>query len=386
MERGLQGRFVLSDSGPEHCRAFVPEPLPPSIPLRWDQDLYEHALTALGRLDGISHILPDSELFLYLYVRKEAVLSSQIEGTQSSLADLLAYEAHDAPGVPPDDVEEVSNYVRAIEHGMHLIREGGLPVCSRVIREAHAALLRSGRGSARDPGRFRTTQNWVGGARPQDAVFVLPPANYIEDCIADLERFINDQPFRTPTLVKAALAHVRFETIHPFLDGNGRVGRLLITLILCYEKALMKPVLYLSLFFKTRRAEYYDLLQTVRFRGDWEAWLNFFFEGVRSVSEQAFETAMKIESLFAHDKERIERSGEAVGTTLRVHELLRHKVRCTAPTAVRALGLSQPTINKAFERLRRLGIVREITGRERDRVFVYGDYLDILEEGTTPLP
>jgi Fic family protein len=273
VRRGLQGRLVRPIGQPEPFSAFVPEPLPPTPPILFDAELHEladRANRALGRLDGVATLLPDRALFLYLYVRKEAVLSSQIEGTQSSLSDLLLYESDVAPGVPLADVEEVSSYVAALNHGMARLREG-FPVSLRLFREIHAVLLASGRGSEKMPGEFRTSQNWIGGTRPGNARFVPPPAPDVVRCMGDLEKFIHDRGGRTPVLVKAALAHVQFETIHPFLDGNGRLGRLLVTLLLCAEEALSEPLLYLSLYLKQHRDLYFDLLQTVRLEGDWGA-------------------------------------------------------------------------------------------------------------------
>jgi len=234
----------------------------------------EKANRALGRLDGMTLLLPDASLFLYFYVRKEALLSSQIEGTQSSFNDLLLYESDETPGVPLDDVREVSNYVAAMDHGLSRLR-GGFPLSLRLIREIHEILLSKGRGSDKGPGEFRRTQNWVGGTRPGTANFVPPPPESLMDCLGALEKFLHNDPVPTPLLIKAALAHVQFETIHPFLDGNGRLGRLLITFLLCAEGALTEPILYLSLYFKTHRSQYYDWLQKVRIDGDWEGWLGF---------------------------------------------------------------------------------------------------------------
>ena len=287
------GRYIRTSSVGEEVSAFVPDPLPPSEDLGLrseDYDLVERANRALGRLDGVTTLLPDTQLFLCLYVRKEAVLSSQIEGTQSSLSDLLLYENDEVPGVPMDDVVEVSNYVAALDHGLQRLDQG-FPLSLRLIREIHGILLREGRGSEKEPGEFRRSQNWIGGTRPGDARYVSPPPNKVIDCMGALEMFLHDEPARMPTLLKAGLAHVQFETIHPFLDGNGRVGRLLVTLLLCDEGALAKPILYLSLYFKAHRDRYYDLLQRVREDGDWTAWLQFFLRGVEKTSTQAVEAA-----------------------------------------------------------------------------------------------
>ena len=382
------GRYVRSTTTGEEVRAFIPAPLPPAPPLQLtsnDYELMERANRALGRLDGVTTILPDTELFLYFYVRKEAVLSSQIEGTQSSLSDLLLYESDEMPGVPMDDVVEVSNYVAALNHGLERLRDG-FPLSLRLIREIHAILLREGRGREKMPGEFRTSQNWIGGTRPGNAVYVPPPPNQLMDCMGALEKFLHDDPVRMPTLLKAGLAHVQFETIHPFLDGNGRVGRLLITLLLCEEKALTDPILYLSLYFKTHRQAYYDLLQQVRTEGAWEAWLRFFLRGVQETSNQATEAARAILELFKRDRATIdEKLGRAADSALRVHELLQRRPLLNTGQAVKQLSLTRPTILSALERLQALGIVRELTGKQRYRVYVYDRYFSILDEGTEPL-
>src|SRR5215216_5790149 len=288
MKRGATGRYETSTSGGEEVRALVPNQLPPQPPLEMSgtrQRLLERAILALGRLDSITTLLPDPQLFLYAYVRREAVLSSQIEGTQSSLSDLLLFELDEAPGVPFDDVVEVSGYVAALELGMARLR-GGFPIANRLLREVHEKLLRSGRGADKQPGEFRRSQNWLGGTRPGNARFVPPPPQRVEDCMASLERAIHARDEGLPVLVKAALAHVQFETIHPFLDGNGRVGRLLISLMLFDAGVLGQPLLYLSYYFKEHRSYYYDLLQQVRLEGDWERWIAFFLEGVAVTADQ----------------------------------------------------------------------------------------------------
>ena len=335
----------------------------------------------LGRLDSISSLLPDTDLFLYSYVRKEAVLSSQIEGTQSSLSDLLLFEMEEAPGVTLDDVTEVSSYVAAREHGPHCIRTG-FPVLGRLIREVHGKLLASGRGAGRQPGDFRRSQSWIGGSRPGVAAFVPPPAEAAPDCMAALERFVHDEPERTPALIKAALAHVQFETIHPFLDGNGRVGRLLITLLFCREGVLRDPLLYLSLYFKQHRRRYYDLLTEVRTTGDWEAWLDFFARAVRETASAAVETARAMVDLFNRDREVVRGLGRAGGSAFRVHQELQRRLLATVGWLVPRTGLSAPTVGKALDGLAGAGIVGEITGRRRDRVFAYIRYLALLNEGT----
>ena len=297
--------------GGESVRGFIPGPLPPVPPLAMEdklQPLLEAAVLSLGRLDGVSTLLPDKSLFLYAYVRKEAVLSSQIEGTQSSLSDLLLFELDEAPGVPIDDVVEVSNYVAALDHGLARL-EGGFPLSARLIREIHGVLLSRGRGSGKDPGEFRRSQNWIGGSRPGNAVFVPPPHTAVPDCMAALERFLHAEGDGLPVLLRAGLAHVQFETIHPFLDGNGRVGRLLITFLLRHARVLRDPLLYLSLYFKQNRAAYYELLGRVRSEGDWESWLAFFLEGVQQVADGAVTTAERLAKIFGTDRARIEARG-----------------------------------------------------------------------------
>jgi Fic family protein len=317
-------------------------------------------------------------------VRKEAVLSSQIEGTQSSLSDLLTFEAAESPGVPLDDVTEVSNYVAALEWGMTQVRDG-FPISGRLLRELHGRLLVSGRGADRQPGDFRRSQNWIGGTRPGNAVFVPPPPYEVAPCISALERFIHDDPVRTSPVLKAALAHVQFETIHPFLDGNGRVGRLLITLLLCAEGVLKDPMLYLSLYFKEHRAEYYAHLTAVRETGDWEAWVEFFANGVRETASSAVDTAQRLVGLFARDRERLLVAGRTTNSLLRVFDALRERPVATATTLAERSAVSLPTVNRMLTQLQALGIVAELTGRKRDRLFSYSQYVRILSEGTNPL-
>ena len=373
------GRLVEVQSGPEGYAAFVPAPLPPDPPLRIDsrlQSLLDEANQALGRLDAVTVLLPDPGQFLYSYIRKEAVLSSQIEGTQSSLSDLLLFENQAAPGAPLDDVEETSNYIAAMNHGLNRIESGELPLSSRLLREVHARLMRDVRGGDKAPGEFRRTQNWLGGTRPGNARFVPPPAHEVAPAMSDLEKFLHDD---TRVLVKAALAHAQFETIHPFLDGNGRVGRLLITLLLTSEEVLHEPLLYLSLYFKQNRDTYYDRLQAVRTEGAWEQWLEFFLEGVIAVAGSATRTAREIRELIDFDRNTIHELGRGAASALRVHELAGRRVVLSARTASEHLALSVPTINAALARLEHAGILREVTGRKRGRLFVYESYLALLQ-------
>ncbi|MEK7845785.1 MAG: Fic family protein [Nitrospinota bacterium] len=378
------GRWVKQLEGPEQFACFIPAPLPPDPPINYNaklQSLEEQANWALGRLEGVSTFLPDPHLFLYTYVRKEAVLSSLIEGTQSSLSDLLLFENKETPGVPLADVQEVSNYVAAMNHGLNRMKSG-FPLSLRLIKEIHARLLKGTRGSEREPGEFRRSQNWIGGSRPGNALFVPPQPHEVLPAMGALEKFLHDDPVRTPTLIKAGLAHSQFETIHPFLDGNGRIGRLLITFILCVEGVLSQPLLYLSLFFKQHRTEYYNALQRIRTEGDWEGWLAFYLTGVKEVSLQATETAKKLITMFEKHRGQIQDIGKAAGSALRVHDLLKKHVILSLPAAQKALHLSFPAVNKAMENLQKLGLVQEFTGRQRNRIFCYKPYLKVLDEGT----
>jgi len=384
MKRELQGTYVESSTSGESVRAFVPAPLPPKPALDWQpqtRELFDQALLALGRLDSASKFLPDTHVLLYMYVRKEAVVSSMIEGTQSSLSDLLLFELDELPGVPIDDVREVSNYVAALDHGLKRLRDG-FPLSLRLIREVHAVLLRDGRGEKFSPGEFRSSQNWIGGTRPGNARFVPPPAQELSECLSDLEKFINDQHVKTPALLKAALAHVQFETIHPFLDGNGRVGRLLITLILCEQGVLRLPLLYISLYFKTHRQQYYDLLNTVREDGDWEAWLEYFAQATITTANQATRIAKQLHDLSLHDRDIISTLGRAAPSAVLVHKALMERPIATSPTIVQISGVSAATVNKALERLQKLGLVEEMTSQKRNRVFCYSGYIALVNEGT----
>ena len=383
----MTGTYDVSTVAGERLRAFIPADLPPDPPLELDaalQQNLESALLALGRLDGASALLPDLSVFLYAYVRKEAVVSSQIEGTQSSISDLLLFELDEAPGVPVDDVVEVSNYVAALDHGLERLR-GGFPLSNRLIREIHAVLLSRGRGSGKDPGEFRRSQNWVGGSRPGNAAFVPPPPQKVPDCMSALEKFLHEEKIPVPILVRAALAHVQFETIHPFLDGNGRVGRLLITFQLCQSGILREPLLYLSVYFKQHRRRYYELLDRVRREGDWETWLGFFFDGIRETAEGAVATARRLAALFATDRDRIASGGRRSGSALRVHEAFKARPVTSMQDLRRRSGLSFPATAAGMDLLQELGIARELTGRRRNRVFAYEAYLSILNEGTEPI-
>jgi Fic family protein len=387
MNRPAPGTFDTTAAGGETVRAFIPSPLPPVPPLDLSgprQRLLERATLAVGRLDSVSTLLPDPQLFLYAYVRREAVLSSQIEGTQSSLSDLLLFELEEAPGTPTDDIVEVSNYIAALEHGMARLREG-FPLCNRLLREMHARLMACGRGSDKEPGDFRRSQNWIGGTRPGNARFVPPPPHEVEPCMAALEAFLHDEAGGMPLLVKAALAHVQFETIHPFLDGNGRLGRLLIVLLLHQGGLLHQPLLYLSLYLKQHRPVYYDMLDRVRSQGDWEAWVDFFLEGVEQTALGAVDTARRLVALFETDARRIQESGRGATNALHVLAALRQRPMLSLKQLCQNTAMTFPTASKAMQRLVGAGIARELTGRRRNRVFLYDAYLTILNEGGEPL-
>ena len=384
MQRELQGHYAKVSTVGESVLAFVPAPLPPDPSIDWTPELrskFDKALLALGRLDSVSRLLPDTSLFLYMYVRKEAVLSSMIEGTQSSLSDLLLFELDQEPGVPLNDVLEVSNYVTALYYGLKRMGEG-FPLSLRLIREVHGILLTKGRGSNQTPGEFRKSQNWIGGTRPGNAAFVPPPPEKVMECMGKLELFLHDKPEPTPILLKVALAHVQFETIHPFLDGNGRLGRLLITLLLCEQDVLQQPMLYLSLYFKTHSQYYYELLNKVRITGDWEAWLDFFAEAVIVTATQAVETAQQLLDLANKDRANIIELGRAAASIVQVHRVLIEHPIATSGLIVEKTGITHATVNKALEHLVRLGIVTELTKQKRNRLFSYSRYFDIMNRGT----
>jgi Fic family protein len=380
------GTRVRVGEGATAFDAFVPEPLPPEPPLRIgkrEQALLDRARDALTRLDAMTAMLPDVSLFLYAYVRKEALLSSQIEGTQSSFADLLLFESDQAPGVPVDDVAEVSDYVAAMQLGLERVR-ASFPLSVDLFRAVHRVLLRGGRGNDKRPGQLRRGQVWIGGATPAKAVFVPPPPDRVDGCMRELADFLGDT--KTPTLIKAALAHVQFETIHPFLDGNGRLGRLLVTLLLCAERALAEPILFLSLAFKSRRATYYDLLQRVRTHGDWESWVVFFLESVIETADEALGTTKRILAMFQEHREQLSTLGRGAASALRIHaHLQRHPVTGVRDAAA-ALDLTFPTVGKALDAMKRLRIVDEVTGHRRNRIFTYAPYIALLSEGAEPPP
>jgi len=374
------GRYIRQSTG---YRAFMPAPLPPvpSIQIGGEiQRLLSLADRALGRLDGSIQTLPNPDLFVFMYVRKEAVLSSQIEGTQSSLNDLLAAEASILSPTQPKDVDEVVNYVHAMNYGLTRLHE--LPLSVRLIREIHAELLKGVRGSLLTPGELRRSQNWIGpgGCTLMDAAFVPPPPEEVPAALGDLERFLHAET-DLPALLQIGLAHVQFETIHPFLDGNGRVGRLLITFYLCEKRILLKPVLYLSHFFKRHRAAYYEHLQAVRDTGDWERWLVFFLRGVIEVSEQATDTARRILALREEHRAAVtSKLARAAANGHRVLEHLYERPIVSVADIQKLLGSSYPVAGNIVDRLASLGILREITGYRRNRLYRYESYIQLFSE------
>jgi Fic family protein len=382
MRREAPGVYKKVTTAEKPFLAFVPAPLPPIPAIAWSPELrlsFDEALLALGRLDAVTTLLPNAGLLLYSFVRKEAVLSSQIEGTQSSLSDLMLFEIDEQPGVPIEDSREVSRVIAALDKGLELLR-GGLPICARLLCACHNELMDYPSGRSMAPGEFRRSQVWVGGSRPGNAVFVPPPAEDVPACFAQLERFLNDEPEATSPILKAALAHVQFETIHPFLDGNGRIGRLLIVMQLVADGALREPMLYPSLYFKAHRSLYYELLGDVRVNGDWERWLDFFAEGVRATATQAVATANELLRLADADRDRIAALGRPAASALAIHQALQRQPLSSAATLAKATGLTQSTVNKSLQYLMDLGIVAELTSRQRGRVFSYHRYVDCLNK------
>lgn len=377
---GRVGQRVRCNVGGEVYYTYSPQPLPPAPSLEMEKiyPLLDQANVALGRLDGLSNILPDPSLFLYMYIRKEAVLSSQIEGTQSSLSDLFLFENENVINDPHHDVIEVSNYIAAMEHGLNRIRNG-FPISLRLFCEIHEILLSRGRGSFKQPGEFRRSQNWIGGTRPGNAKFVPISPENLMSALGDLEKFLHDETVKLPILIKAALAHHQFETIHPFLDGNGRLGRLLITFMLCVDNIISQPILYLSLYFKTHRQAYYDHLQLVRETGDWEEWLHFFLQGVVETANQAIETAKSILILFQEDENKINAARQSSASLHAIHHQIKRHPITSSKHLVEYCKISLPTINKSLEVLTELGIIKEITGKTRNKIYAYQKYLDILE-------
>ena len=382
------GRYVRKTVAGEEVAAFVPFPLPPtSPPLALGDAMQEKLHSAerrLARLDVASEMVPSLEWFIYAFVRKEAVVSSQIEGTQATLADLLTFESGSSAEAAdnPDDVREVCNYLDALTYARReLRRPKGLPLSMRLLHETHRRLMQGVRGANKQPGEIRQSQNWIGGTRPGNAVFVPPPPEQVPPLLSDLEKYIHGDDDLHP-LVRAGLAHVQFETIHPYLDGNGRIGRLFITLLLEHWKLLSAPLLYLSLYFKRHRAEYYRLLAAVRTDGDWEAWLAFFLEGVETIADEAVTAARDLFGLVGKDRTRLLASKEATVIATRLLESLPQHPVVTIPGVVGMLHTTKPTAAKAVAALEGLGILKETTGRRRDRTYSYAQYMKKLRQGT----
>ncbi len=372
--------------GGETVRAFIPFPLPPRRPsLRIEgrlAELHTDAASAVSRLAVAGTTVPSAEWFLYGFVRKEAVISSQIEGTQATLEDVVTYEAT-RQAERPADVEEVCSYVEALAFARsEMARPKGLPLCIRLLCKIHERLMKGARGAEKRPGAVRTSQNWVGGTRPGNAVFVPPSPDAVPEALAALERWVHGKD-PLPPLVRAGLAHVQFETIHPFLDGNGRVGRLFITLLVEHWRLLDTPLLYLSLAFKRHRADYYRLLTEVRTKGDWEAWTAFFLECVREAADDGVSTARRLFALLGNDHRAVVSHAAATVPAIRLFDILPEHPMVTLPSAMELLRTSKPTAAKAIDTLRKAGVLHEITGKRRDRVYAYRAYLSVLSEGTS---
>ena len=379
------GVFKEIKNAGEVYKVYIPGTLPPKLNLEPFYALLDQANQGLGKLDAMTFFLPDVNLFIYLYVRKEALLSSQIEGAQSSLADLFLAENNKKPSVPLSDIEEVTNYVAAINYGINKIQNEDFPISLRLIREIHDILMRDVRGQDKKPGEFRYSQNWIGGNRPGNAVFVPPPPQKIIQLMGDLETFIHARNVNMPLLIKVALIHVQFESIHPFLDGNGRLGRLLVTLLLCERNLIKQPIFYLSYFFKKHRTEYYSLLQKVREENQWNEWIKFFLRGVIETSNDAFETTMKLTHLMKLDLEKINSLGRVSQSVEKVFKYLQRKPIVGVPELASNLKLSPHTVKLALDHLEALGIIKEITGLRRGRTYTYDKYLSLLREGDEPL-
>lgn len=378
------GTYILQKGSGEPYQAYLPSPLPPDPPLDLAR-LYpylEKATLALAELNNMGKCIPNTALFVYMYVRKEALLSSQIEGTQSSFSDLMLFEHHQKTEVSLEDVEEVSNYVKAIHYGLDRLK-ADFPLSLRLLREIHGVLLSGGRGALKPPGEFRRSQNWIGGTRPGNALFVPPPVDHLTNCLSDFEHFLHNKTL--PTLINAGLAHVQFESIHPFLDGNGRLGRLLITLLLCQNGMLDEPILYLSLYLKKNRSTYYDLLQQVRLYGHWETWLEFFLEGITHAAQQAIKTASNINQLFKEDLRKIDSLGRARFSCHQILDYLKKLPQVSVPLITQELNMTAPTARSALQHMLNLGILEEISGKKRDKIYIYRKYLSVLEDGAEPL-
>lgn len=382
MERTNTGRYVVISTVGEKANAFIPAPLPPQpLPVidTATQRKLEEATRRLASLDAVGQLLPDIAPFIYTCVRREAVLSSRIEGTQSSLSDLLLYEQGAYEQADTDDVALVSHYVSAMQLGMERV-EDGFPISLRLIRELHGELLRQGRGASKMPGEFRQSQNWIGGTRPGNAVYVPPPAHDVIPCLGELEMFINREDNRLPELIRAALVHVQFESIHPFLDGNGRVGRLLIQMMLCRSGLLSKPLLYLSLYFKQHRHEYYRLLGSIRENGNWEAWIDFFLDAVVHSAAEAFRILTDLRKRMEQDAAFISGMGRTRTNAGKVLEYMQHHIIARPSVMIRQLGLSAPTIYKILETMEEKGIILPCHTGQRNRLYAYAPYREMLRD------
>ena len=381
------GRYVvISTVGDEKVNAFIPPDLPPFPAVKMDS-LYKklgEADRAIGKLDAMVTILPNTPLFLSTYAQKEALLSSQIEGTQSSLSDLLLFGSRDKSDTPKEDTEEVANYIIAMYNGLEKIKDD-FPLSLKLMREMHQILLSGSRGSTKLPGEFRRSQNWIGGNSPIEASYVPPPSSEILDLMSKLEKFINEDNLDVHPLIKAGLVHVQFESIHPFLDGNGRLGRLLITLLFCKEGILKEPILYLSYFFKKNRSTYYELIQKVRTENGWEKWIEFFLDGIIETSNQAINAATEIMKMFNKDEEIIKTLGRNATVAHRVHEFMKRNPIFRMSAITRDLEFTRPTIQKAIKNLIELGLVSEFKKNPRNRVYIYTEYMYILSQGADPI-
>ncbi|HUX79266.1 MAG TPA: Fic family protein [Alphaproteobacteria bacterium] len=370
----------------ESYKTYIPGKLSPHlIDVSKLYSLLDKATLSMGKLDAMSDFIPDINLFIYLYVRKEALLSSQIEGTQSSLADIFLHESDLSSISPLEDVEEVTNYILAINYALKRTREDKFPISLRLIKEIHQVLLKGTRGSTKNPGEFRSSQNWIGGSRPGNAIFVPPPPDQVMELMGDLEKFLYDENNKLPFLIKIAMFHVQFESIHPFLDGNGRLGRLLITLLLCDWSYLRNPVLYLSYYFKLHRQKYYDFLQSVRQQGNWEEWIEFFLKAIISSAEEGTYAAQRLQQVLEKSLLQIQSLGKSSESALQVFEFMKRHPVTAVPYISHSLNMSPHTVTRALKNMKKIGIIREITGKKRGKIYTFHTYLDILEEGSLPI-
>jgi len=382
MQKNRAGRYVMQSAG---YRAYIPKSLPPMPPIKYNgelRNLLSEADRALAKLDGIATVLPNTELFIAMYVKKEALLSSQIEGTQASLEGVLRFEANLEPSEDINEIKEVVNYIQAMNYGISRLQD--LPMSNRLIKEIHEILIKGTRGTHKTPGEFRKTQNWLGapGANLLEATFIPPPPDALMDLLFNLEKFIH-QKDEIPPLIKISLIHAQFETIHPFLDGNGRVGRLLITFYLYWEKILSRPLLYLSFYLKKNRIEYYDSLMKIRLDGNWEGWIKFFLKGIKEVSEEAANSAKEIiilkdtllKTLFDHKISSI----YAVGF---LNLLFIKPIITSDEKLIKELKVSKETANQLIKKFEKLKILKEISGKKRYKKYIFSEYINIIKRGT----